>query len=51
MFACGTSTTSRPSFNHDAEVSARDHVQIAGGDPKMMAEGAPTNVELGAQIM
>ena len=41
---------SRHRLIHDAEVSPRS-VQIAGGDPKMMAEAAQQNVELGAQII
>jgi len=44
------STKSRHRLIHDAEVSPRS-VQIAGGDPKMMAEAAQKNVELGAQII
>lgn len=44
------STKSRHRLIHDAEVSPRS-VQIAGGDPKMMAEAAQQNVELGAQII
>lgn len=44
------STKSRHRLVHDAEVSPRS-VQIAGGDPKMMAEAAQQNVELGAQII
>ncbi|MBD5770059.1 tRNA dihydrouridine synthase DusB [Marinomonas sp. SM2066] len=41
---------SRHRLIHDAEVSPRS-VQIAGGDPEMMAEAAQQNVELGAQII
>lgn len=44
------STKSRHRLIHDAEVSPRS-VQIAGGDPQMMAEAAQQNVELGAQII
>ncbi|MFT2097020.1 tRNA dihydrouridine synthase DusB [Marinomonas sp. 2405UD66-6] len=44
------STKSRHRLVHDAEVSPRS-VQIAGGDPRMMAEAAQQNVELGAQII
>ncbi|WP_211536345.1 tRNA dihydrouridine synthase DusB [Marinomonas vulgaris] len=44
------STKSRHRLIHDAEVSPRS-VQIAGGDPTMMAEAAQQNVELGAQII
>ncbi|WP_111639307.1 tRNA dihydrouridine synthase DusB [Marinomonas shanghaiensis] len=44
------STKSRHRLIHDAEVSPRS-VQIAGGDPEMMAEAAQQNVELGAQII
>ena len=44
------STKSRHRLIHDAEVSPRS-VQIAGGDPHMMAEAAQQNVELGAQII
>nr|WP_239544008.1 tRNA dihydrouridine synthase DusB [Marinomonas foliarum] len=44
------STKSRHRLIHDAEVSPRS-VQIAGGDPAMMAEAAQQNVELGAQII
>ncbi|MGO3405708.1 tRNA dihydrouridine synthase DusB [Marinomonas sp.] len=44
------STKSRHRLIHDAEVSPRS-VQIAGGDPLMMAEAAQQNVELGAQII
>jgi tRNA-dihydrouridine synthase B len=44
------STKSRHRLIHDAEVSPRS-VQIAGGDPQMMAKAAQQNVELGAQII
>ncbi|ETX11117.1 tRNA-dihydrouridine synthase B [Marinomonas ushuaiensis DSM 15871] len=44
------STKSRHRLIHDTEVSPRS-VQIAGGDPQMMAEAAQQNVELGAQII
>ena len=44
------STKSRNRLVHDAEISPRS-VQIAGGDPKMMAQAAQQNVELGAQII
>lgn len=44
------STKSRHRLIHDDEVSPRS-VQIAGGDPAMMAEAAQQNVELGAQII
>lgn len=44
------STKSRHRLVHDHEVSPRS-VQIAGGDPQMMAEAARQNVALGAQII
>lgn len=44
------SSKSRHRLVHDAEVSPRS-VQIAGGDPQMMAEAAQQNVQLGAQII
>ncbi|MCV2403305.1 tRNA dihydrouridine synthase DusB [Marinomonas sp. C2222] len=44
------SSKSRHRLIHDDEVSPRS-VQIAGGDPVMMAEAAQQNVELGAQII
>ncbi|NLQ18382.1 tRNA dihydrouridine synthase DusB [Marinomonas sp. M1K-6] len=44
------STKSRHRLIHDMEVSPRS-VQIAGGDPQMMAQAAQQNVELGAQII
>ncbi|BFM49030.1 tRNA dihydrouridine synthase DusB [Marinomonas sp. THO17] len=44
------SNKSRHRLVHDAEVSPRS-VQIAGGDPQMMAEAAQQNVKLGAQII
>lgn len=44
------STKSRHRLVHDSEVTPRS-VQIAGGDPDMMAEAAQQNVALGAQII
>jgi tRNA-dihydrouridine synthase B len=41
---------SRQRLVHDEECEPRS-VQIAGGDPEMMAEAARCNVELGAQII
>lgn len=43
-------TKSKMRLVHDAEVSPRS-VQIAGSDPKMMAQAAQQNVALGAQII
>jgi len=37
-------------LNHDSEIEPRS-VQIAGGDPQMMAHAAKMNVERGAQII
>ncbi len=37
-------------LNHDGEPGVRS-VQIAGGDPAMLADAAQANVELGAQII
>ncbi|TBR40932.1 tRNA dihydrouridine synthase DusB [Marinomonas agarivorans] len=44
------STKSRHRLVHDMEISPRS-VQIAGGEPEMMAEAARLNVEQGAQII
>ncbi|GAB3484721.1 tRNA dihydrouridine synthase DusB [Marinomonas epiphytica] len=44
------SSKSRHRLVHDSEVSPRS-VQIAGGDPEMMAQAAQQNAELGAQII
>jgi len=44
------SNKSRHRLIHDDEVSPRS-IQIAGGDPEMMAQAARQNVELGAQII
>ena len=41
---------SRTRMNHDGEPEPRS-VQIAGGDPEMMADAARRNAELGAQII
>lgn len=41
---------SRQRLNHDGEAEPRS-VQIAGGDPQMMAAAAQRNVEQGAQII
>ena len=41
---------SRMRMNHDGEPEPRS-VQIAGGDPEMMADAARRNAELGAQII
>ena len=44
------SRKTRQRLQHDGECEPRS-VQIAGGDPEMMAEAAQRNVELGAQII
>ncbi len=44
------SRKSRLRLQHDGEPEPRS-VQIAGGDPEMLAEAAVRNVELGAQII
>ncbi|RDE19940.1 tRNA dihydrouridine synthase DusB [Motiliproteus coralliicola] len=44
------SRKSRSRLNHDGEAEPRT-VQIAGGDPQMLAEAAQLNVERGAQII
>lgn len=44
------SAKSRRRLNHDGETEPRV-VQIAGADPKVMAEAARLNVDLGAQII
>lgn len=44
------SRKSQTRLNHQGEVEPRS-VQIAGGDPEMMAEAARMNVERGAQII
>ena len=44
------SPKSRTRLNHEGEVGPRS-VQIAGGDPKMLAEAAQSNVDRGAQII
>jgi len=44
------SPKSRTRLNHEGEVGLRS-VQIAGGDPDMMAQAARSNVERGAEII